>query len=218
MKYLLSAFCALFIFASFTSCAQQKKQSAVLTTSENLTNYSKATFASGCFWCVEAAFESVKGVKEAVSGYSGGAEKNPTYQEVGGGSTGHAEAVEVYYDPKVVSYETLLKVYFGSMDPTQVNGQGPDRGKQYRSIVFYRTGNEKTAVENSIKELNATGKYKSPISVEVMPLTKFWEAEGYHQNYVKNNPNVPYVRGESVPRIKRFQAQYPELIKQGEKY
>ena len=219
MKYLFSAFCAVFLLASFSSCAQQKNTTPrVVATTQNLTNYSKATFASGCFWCVEAVFESVKGVKEAVSGYSGGTEKNPTYEEVGSGSTSHAESVEVYYDPKEVSYETLLKVYFASMDPTQVNGQGPDHGRQYRSIIFYRTGNEKVAAENYIKQLNASGKYKSPISVEVVPFTKFWDAEGYHQNYVKINPNQSYVRGESVPRIKRFQAQYPELIKPGGKF
>lgn len=199
----------------------KEKETKVTATNEHpkdLTGLSKATFASGCFWCVEAIYESVKGVKEAVSGYAGGTEANPSYEEVGSGSTGHAETVQVYYDPKEVSYETLLKVYFGSEDVTQVNGQGPDRGTQYRSIIFYRNPQEKMEAENYIKQLNASGKYSSPVAAQVMPFTKFWEAENYHQNYVEHNPNVPYVRGESIPRIKRFQAQYPELIKAGHKF
>lgn len=225
MKSFLSILLAAFLLSSTSSCAQktqkENKSTVIAKTSmhpKDLSGYSKATFASGCFWCVEAAFESVKGVKEAISGYAGGTESNPTYEEVGSGSTGHAESVEVYYDPKEITYETLLKVYFASMDPTQVNGQGPDRGRQYRSIIFYNNPAEKAAAEKYIAELNGSGKYKAPISVDLDPFTKFWNAEGYHQNYVEINPTQGYVMGESIPRIKRFQAQFPDLIKDGHKF
>lgn len=223
MKLILSVFLTAFLFISFTSCAQKtmkEKKPAMASTSmehpKDLSGLSKATFASGCFWCVEAVYESVKGVKEAISGYAGGNEANPTYEQVGSGRTGHAEAVEVYYDPKEVSYETLLKVYFASEEITQVNGQGPDHGKQYRSIIFYNNPQEKLDAENHIKQLNASG--KGPVAAQVVPYTKFWEAEAYHQNYVEINPTQSYVMGESIPRIKRFQAQYPELIKEGHKF
>ncbi len=212
------------MLVSLASCAQKQTNSSTNTTSEkmdkvepaNLAGLSKATFASGCFWCVEAVFESVKGVKEAVSGYAGGKEANPTYEEVGAGSTGHAEALEVYYDPKVVSYETLLQVYFDSQNPTQANGQGPDRGAQYRSIIFYSNDMEKQQAEAAKAKVQA--KYSDPVAAEIVPLTKFWIAEGYHQNFVKLNPRQGYVVGESIPRIKRFQKLHPELIKEGAMY
>ena len=177
----------------------------------NLSHYAKATFASGCFWCMEAVFESVKGVKEAISGYAGGKVPNPTYQLVGGEKTGHAETVEVYYDPHEVSYATLLKVYFGSQDPTQVNGQGPDEGSSYRSIIFYRTNEEKKEAKNYISEIQKN--YTKPIAAELVPFEKFWPAESYHQNYIQHHPKVRYVQLESIPRIKRFQEKFPELIK-----
>ncbi len=221
-------FYSLSLILALSACAQKKvnnnatgNQSDTQVTEKavtDLSKLSKATFASGCFWCVEGVFESVKGVQEAVSGYSGGTEDNPTYEQVGSGATGHAEAVEVYYDSTQISYSTLLTVFFDSQNPTQVNGQGPDRGKQYRSIIFYRNEAEKAAATSYIAQLNASGKYDAPIAAEVVPLVKFWEAEGYHQSYVKANPNQPYVRGESIPRIQEFQAKHPELIKDGEKY
>ena len=174
-----------------------------------------ATFAGGCFWCVESGFEHVPGVVEAVSGYTGGPEKNPTYRQVSSGATGHAEAVEVYYDPEVVSYATLLKVFFGSHDPTTLNRQGPDRGAQYRSGIYYQTEAEKAAIEAYIQELVAEGVYtREEITTEVAELTKFWPAEDYHQEYEANHPNQPYVRSVSIPRLNRFKAQYPELLKE----
>lgn len=212
----LTTLVTLLIALSLTACnstAKSPKYEAPSVTEPELANLSQATFASGCFWCVEAVFESVKGVKEAVSGYAGGTEANPTYEQVGSGATGHAESVTVYYDSTVVSYETLLKVYFASEDPTQVNGQGPDHGPQYRSIIFYRNDSEKKLAEDYIAQLNSSGKYDKSIAAEVVPFTKFWKAEDYHQNYVAHNPSVGYVRMESIPRIKRFQAQFPDLIK-----
>ncbi len=216
MKNLLVVFMSLFMLAGFTSCAQQKQKLAAKKVQKDLSKYSKATFASGCFWCVETVYESVKGVEEAVSGYAGGKEPNPTYEQVGAHTTGHAEAVEVYYDPSVVSYATLLKVYFASQDPTQVNGQGPDNGASYRSIIFYRNADEKMEAEKYIAQLQK--KYSKPIAAEVVPFEKFWKAENYHQDYVEHNPDVPYVRMESIPRIRRFQKQYPELIRPDHKF
>jgi peptide-methionine (S)-S-oxide reductase len=174
---------------------------------------SKATFAAGCFWCEEAVFESVRGVKEAVSGYAGGQTQKPTYEEVGEGTTGHAEAVEIYYDAAKVTFQELLKAYFASLDPTQVNGQGPDHGTQYRSIIFYRNADEQKAAEAYILMLNQSGKYNKPIAVEVKPFSVFWKAEDYHQDYVVHHPENPYVQHESLPRLARTQKQIPELLK-----
>lgn len=179
----------------------------------NLSAYSKATFAAGCFWCEETVFESVKGVAEVISGYSGGSSKNPSYEEVGSGKIDHAETVEIYYDSTKVNYQTLLKVFFASQDPTQVNGQGPDIGSQYRSIVFYRTPDEKKWTENYINELNRSGNYKKPIATQVLPYNIFWKAEEYHQNYIQQHPTESYVQHESIPRIKKTQKQFPELFK-----
>jgi peptide methionine sulfoxide reductase msrA/msrB len=163
----------------------------------------KAVFAGGCFWCVEAVFERIKGIKTVVSGYTGGREASPTYEAVGNGQTGHAEAVEVTYDPSVVSYEALLKVFVASIDPTQVNGQGPDHGKQYRSVAFYATTEEQQTIDAYLMQLTKSGDYKKPLAIEVSPTQKFWMAEQYHQDYVKLNPSNPYVQQESIPRMKR---------------
>lgn len=172
-----------------------------------------AYFASGCFWCVEAVYESLEGVYEAVSGYSGGTEPNPTYEQVSRGQTHHAESVEVYYDPNKISFDVLVDVFFGSQDPTQVNGQGPDHGRQYRSIIFYSNDEEKAIAEKAKASLESSGKYKRPIAAEIVPFEKFWRAEDYHQNYERNNPQNPYVRSVSIPRLRQFQAKFPELLK-----
>lgn len=211
MKSLSVCFFSILMSSALVSCGQTGRKAAAMKPQKELSKYSQATFASGCFWCVEGVYESVKGVQEAVSGYAGGKEPNPTYEQVSAHTGAHAETVQVYYDPSVVSYATLLKVYFASQDPTQVNGQGPDRGASYRSIIFYRTPAEKNSAENYIAEIQK--KYKKPIAAEVVPFEKFWPAEDYHQDYIMHNPNVPYVRMESIPRIKRFQKQYPELLK-----
>jgi peptide methionine sulfoxide reductase msrA/msrB len=176
----------------------------------------KAVFAQGCFWCVEEIFEMVKGVEAVISGYSGGKEKNPTYQKVGSGMTSHAEAIEVIYDPKVVSYQELLKVYFNSGDITQVNGQGPDNGRQYRSIIFYKNDAEKKQIETYITELNNSGRYANKIAVEVSSFEKFYPAEEYHQDYVKLNPDEGYVRGVSLPRYQKAIRNFPELLKKNQ--
>ena len=176
-----------------------------------------ATFASGCFWCVEAIFESLKGVKEAVSGYSGGRTKNPTYEEVCSHTTGHTETVQVYYDPAMITYQTLLEVYFASQDPTQVNGQGPDRGDSYRSVIFYHNTAQRDLAESYKTQLNASGKYSKPIAVIIEPLTVFYLAEAYLEDYERQHPENPYVQNVSIPRIKRMQAQFPQLLKKAHK-
>ena len=173
----------------------------------------KAYFASGCFWCVEAIFESVEGVQEAHSGYSGGKTKNPTYNQIGYGNTGHAEAVEVIYDTKVVSFKTLVDVFFGSHDPTTLNRQGPDRGTQYRSVAFYQNDTEKIAINSHIVKLIEEEIYSNKIVTEVTPLVKFYYAEEYHQDYEKINPENSYIRNVSIPRLNRFKAKYPHLLK-----
>jgi peptide methionine sulfoxide reductase msrA/msrB len=174
---------------------------------------SRATFAAGCFWCVEGVFESIKGVKEAISGYAGGNKPNPTYEEVGRGNTGHAEAVEVIYDSTVVRFADLVKVYFACQDPTQVNGQGPDHGSAYRSIAFYRNAAEQKIIQDYIAQLTRSGKYDRPIAAEVVAFTQFWLAEDYHQDYIQHHPENPYVQNESLPRIRRTQQQVPEWVK-----
>ena len=213
--------CSLLILTFFTtmsckntgpSAEDQKMAPLDPVQTEAGDGYERAYFASGCFWCVEAVFESVKGVKEAVSGYSGGTIKNPTYKQVSYGKTNHAEAVAVFYDPKVISFRNLVLVFFGSQDPTTLNRQGPDRGRQYRSIAFYQNSDQKKIIEDIIAELNETV-YDDQIVTQVLPFQKFWQAEGYHQNYERNNPKDPYIQGVSIPRLNRFKKQFPELLK-----
>ena len=207
------------LFCKLSSCQspiKNSKQKAVINAKpvevpiEN--SIARAYFASGCFWCVEAIYESVIGVQESVSGYAGGFTKNPTYELSNTGRTGHAEAVEVYYDPKLVSFSTLLDVYFGSQNVAQVNGQGPDRGSQYRSIVFYQNETQKTLILNKISEIEKMQNTK--VAAEVYPFQKFWKAEAYHQNYERLHPNNPYVRNVSIPRLKHFKTKFPHLLKE----
>jgi len=188
----------------------QKEQAPVQVKSTD--GLSRAYFASGCFWCVEAVYESVKGVKESISGYSGGHTENPTYRSSNTGLTGHAEAVEIIYDASVISFSDLVDVYFGSQNVTQVNGQGPDRGSQYRSILFYQNAAEKQIIDEKIKLLNAElGGDK--VAAQVLPFQKFWVGEDYHQDYEKLNPGNPYIQNVSIPRLRRFQKKFPHLLK-----
>lgn len=177
----------------------------------------KAYFASGCFWCVEAIYESVRGVEESISGYSGGHTDNPTYESSNTGRTGHAEAVEIIYEPEIVSFATLVDVYFGSQNVTQVNGQGPDRGSQYRSIIFYQNEEQKKIIDQKVAEqekIYGEGK----VAAQILPFQKFWVGEAYHQDYEKLHPNQPYIRSVSIPRLKRFQKKFPELLKENGKH
>lgn len=205
------------VIAMLSSCYEVQKSNETTDTINNEIQNSKlkiAYFASGCFWCVEAIFESVKGVDEVVSGYAGGSEKNPTYNQVAAGRTSHAEAVKVFYDPNKVSFLQLLDAYYGSHDPTALNYQGPDYGSQYRSIAFYQNETEKSLINEYIKALEASGVYKKPIVTEVLPFTIFYEAEEYHQDFERKNPNNRYILNVSIPRLKRFQRLFPELLKE----
>lgn len=180
---------------------------------QELQQYETAYFASGCFWCVEAIFESVKGVKEAVSGYSGGPEENPTYEEVAYGRTHHAETVEVYYNPEEISYFQLVQVFFGSHDPTSLNRQGPDSGPQYRSIAFYKNDNEKKIIDSYVQALTENQVYDRPIVTQIVPFEIFYKAEEYHQDYERKNPNNGYIQNVSIPRLNRFKKNFPEYLK-----
>ncbi|MDP4245476.1 MAG: peptide-methionine (S)-S-oxide reductase MsrA [Bacteroidota bacterium] len=167
-------------------------------------NEAVADFAEGCFWHAEIVFQSLVGVRDAVSGYAGGSDKHPDYERVCTGTTGHAETVQVYYDPSKISYATLVAAFFASMDPTELNRQGPDEGTQYRSVAFYRTPEEKKIIEDEIARLSASHKYSEKIVTQVVPFTAFYPAEDYHQEYIVNHPNQPYVRSVSIPDYLRF--------------
>lgn len=175
------------------------------------TELKKAYFASGCFWCVEAIYERTKGVLNVVSGYSGGHTKNPTYESSNTGRTGHAEAVEITYNAREISYATLIDIYYATQNPHQFNGQGPDKGSQYRSIIFYTTPEEKTIALS--KKRNLEQKTQKEVASEIKLFEKFWKAEVYHQDYEKNHPNHPYILNVSKPRIYKFTSKFPELVK-----
>jgi len=172
-----------------------------------------AVFAGGCFWGIEAVFERLKGVTQAVSGYSGGKTKDPTYEEVSSGTTGHAESVEVTYDPSVISYGTLLKVFFSvACDPTQLNYQGPDHGTQYRSALFVKNDAQKAVAKAYLASLTDAHLFSAKIVTEVTNYTDFWPAEDYHQNFLVRNPNYPYIVAWDLPKIRALQETYPDLV------
>ena len=216
MKYKFILKSLLFILF-FQSCNSQNQpidnKSPVWEPEITYNNLNKAYFASGCFWCVEAIYESIKGVKEVYSGYAGGKTKYPTYKQIGTGLTNHSESVEIIYDENIVNFKTLVEVFFGSHDPTTINRQGPDYGSQYRSIAFYSNKNEKEIIENHIIELKKDKIFISQIVTEVKAFKIFYYAEEYHQDYKKKNPNNPYVKAVSIPRLNRFKNKYPYLLK-----
>lgn len=163
-----------------------------------------ATFGGGCFWAMEEVFDEIKGVHEAVSGYAGGTLPNPTYEQVSTDETGHAEAVQVYYDPKVITYDQLLDVFFAGHDGTELNRQGPDVGRHYRSVAFYRTPAEKASIEAAIKREAASGHHTDPIVTTIEPIQAFYPAENYHQGYCKRHPDELYIRSVSFRKIEKM--------------
>lgn len=172
-----------------------------------------ATFAGGCFWAMSEAMSELKGVNKVVAGYSGGTVKNPTYERVCEKNTGHAESVQIYYDPKVISYAQLVEAFFYAHDPTTLNRQGPDEGDDYRSAIFYRTPDEKATVEAVIKKVTATHHYANPIVTEVVPYKVLYPAEVYHQGYYRSHPSSGYIQSVSVPKVMKMRHAVPELLK-----
>jgi peptide-methionine (S)-S-oxide reductase len=173
-----------------------------------------ATFANGCFWCTEAVFKRLKGVISVSSGYTGGKRENPTYEQVSTGATGHAEAIEIVFDPSVISYDTLLSVFFATHDPTTLDRQGADIGSQYRSAIFYHSDAQKNAAEEKIKELTKEGVYKDPIVTEIVEFSKFYPAENYHKDYYDANRSYPYCRVVIDPKVKKLLKEFSEDVKE----
>ncbi len=172
-----------------------------------------ATFGGGCFWSMSEAMSELKGVEKVVSGYAGGTKKDPTYEEVGTQTTGHAEVVQVYYDPKLISYETLCEAFFSAHDPTELNYQGPDQGTDYRSIAFYRSQQEQDILVSTIKKVNASKHYAKPIVTEVVPFKAFYPAEKYHQGYYRLHGDSPYIAGVSEPKVMKFRKAMQAALK-----
>ena len=196
---------ALFLLFSMAGCVAVEPASAASET---------AVFAGGCFWGVEAVFENVKGVSDVRSGYAGGNLADANYEAVSNGDTKHAESVEVRFDPAKVSYEKLLEIFFSVIhDPTQLNRQGPDVGPQYRSAIFYRSNEQRAAAEAFIKNLTDTKAFADRIVTEVVPLNQFFQAEDYHQDYMRKNPKDPYIVYHDVPKVIAFKKKFPELVK-----
>lgn len=184
-----------------------------MTQNTNKSDYEIATFGGGCFWCMEAIFDGVRGVEKVESGYSGGKVPNPTYKEVCSGLTGHAEVVRIYFNPNTVSYEELLTIFFSVHDPTTLNRQGGDVGEQYRSVIFYHDEQQKKSAEKMIKELTERKIFSDPIVTQVVPEAPFYIAEDYHQNYYENNPSQSYCQLVINPKMKKFREQFKEILK-----
>jgi peptide-methionine (S)-S-oxide reductase len=172
-----------------------------------------ATLGGGCFWCVEAVYDKLKGVQTAVSGYSGGEKDNPTYEEICTGKTGHAEVVQIKFNPDFISFREILEVFFSTHDPTTLNRQGNDIGTQYRSVIFYHSEEQKVIAEEIIEELGNSGKWSKPIVTELSAFKKFFEAEPYHQNYFKLNASQPYCRVVIEPKVNKFKELYLDKLK-----
>lgn len=179
----------------------------------NSEHLEEATLGAGCFWCVEAVFEEVKGIKTAVAGYAGGEVENPTYREVSSGTTGHAEVARIVFDPSVITYEQILEVFWHTHDPTTKNRQGADVGPQYRSVIFYHNEEQRKMAEQSLTKTDRSGLWNDPIVTEIEPLTNYSKAENYHQNYYENNPNAGYCQVVIAPKLKKFRNEFSHLLK-----
>ena len=206
------------LIASCGNSSSSKGTGEVVKTKKKQVEYSgkvdTATFAGGCFWCTEAVFERVIGVVNVVSGYSGGTAENADYKKVSNGFTDHAECVQIYFDPSVISYKELAEIFFATHDPTQLNRQGPDVGRQYRSEVFYRTDQEKAIAKGIIDELQNSDRYEKSIVTRLSPLKAFYEAEEYHQDFYELNPYQGYILAVAKPKVKKLFKLYPDYIKE----
>jgi peptide-methionine (S)-S-oxide reductase len=204
---------ALALFSA--SCAESSTQSTNMseTIIPSGTKTDTATFATGCFWCTEAIFQELKGVLKATSGYSGGSVANPSYEEVCTGATGHAECLQIIYDPSIISFDELLEVFWESHDPTSLNRQGNDVGTQYRSAIFYHNAEQKQKAEHYKTELNKSGAYDKPIVTEITAYTKFYPAENYHQNYYNTHGSQPYCAFVIRPKVEKFEKVFKNKLK-----
>lgn len=221
MRYLKMSIALLLYSFSVMACnnpsqsAQQAQHDAASVNYEKGKNDTEATLAGGCFWCTEAVMERVKGVKTVVSGYAGGNIKNPTYDQVAGGKTEYAESIRIIYDSTQVDFKKLLEIFFTvAHDPTQLNRQGPDVGKQYRSAVFYHNTYQKQTLEEYIAKLEQSGMYEDDIVTQVNKLDRFYKAERYHQNFYDNHPNHAYITRYAVPKVEKLKQKYPDMIRQ----
>lgn len=210
---------ALGAFIFFTSCVEQKAHQHTIMDEqfadsiETVAKLDTATLGTGCFWCTEAIFQRLNGVEKVVSGYSGGNTPNPTYEEVCSGTTGYAEACEIVYDPSVISYDELLKVFWETHDPTTLNRQGNDVGTQYRSVIFYHSEEQKQKAEKYKAALQKSGSWDKPIVTAIEPYTNFFSAERYHQNYYNNNPRQMYCQYVIRPKLEKFEKVFKDKLK-----
>ena len=177
------------------------------------TQFESATFGAGCFWCIEAVYQDIRGVHSVVSGYAGGEVENPTYEQICTGRTGHAEVARIEFDPSIISFDELLEVFWHTHDPTTLNRQGNDIGTQYRSVIFYHDQSQKTKAEASLAATDASELWDDPIVTELSPLPTFYPAENYHQNYFKNNPNQRYCSLVVAPKVMKFRKEFAHLLK-----
>jgi len=204
--------------ATFTSCAQIENQNKIMSSDTKISlpagvENDTATFGTGCFWCTEAIFQELDGVLKATSGYSGGNVENPTYKEVCEGTTGHAEVIQVVYDPSKITYDDLLKAFWQSHDPTTLNRQGNDVGPQYRSVIFYHNDEQKEKAEKYKAELDKSKAFDNPIVTEISPYSKFYVAENYHQDYYNNNGSQPYCYYVIRPKLEKFNKVFKDKLK-----
>ncbi len=215
MKNLYSLLIIVSLF--FSACTSKAQNQQPMQNQDSYSkdgNLQKATLGAGCFWCVEAIFEEVKGVKKVVAGYAGGDVQDPTYREVSSGTTGHAEVTRLVYDPSVVSFEQLLEVFWHTHNPTTKNRQGADVGPQYRSVIFYHNDEQKEIAERSLKETDRSDLWQDPIVTEIEPISNYSQAENYHQNYYENNPNAGYCTVVIAPKLKKFRKEFSNMLKE----
>ncbi len=201
-----------FLLLVLISCNAKSEKNIQTMTTENR-EIEQATLGGGCFWCIEAVFEELKGVESAVNGYSGGTVKNPSYREVTSGRTGHAEVVQISYDPEQISYSQILEVFFHLHDPTTLNRQGADVGTQYRSVIFYHDEQQEKIARRVFEEIDKSDLWKDPLVTEIKPLEEFYVAEDYHQNYFENNPNQPYCTFVIGPKMSKLKNLFKDKLK-----
>jgi len=212
-----TTFAIIITIISLNACGQNEKVATKNKThnmgNKDLSAFEIATFGGGCFWCVEAVFQRMKGVDTVISGYSGGSIDNPTYKQICTGTTGHAEVIQIYFDPNTVTFEELLEVFFNTHDPTTLNRQGNDVGTQYRSVIFYHSEKQKAIAETYKQQVDKQGVYKSPLVTEISPLKVFYPAEDYHQNYFNLNGREPYCSYVVRPKVEKFEKMFKEKMK-----